>query len=110
MMENIKTLFQQLKKITWEYLSYQKKDNIEKIKTIIPEIQEFALWFLDHNKFHIEERLYQGMSNNLLCILQDILDAIENEDCVLLHDAVAYGLLEYLKMFVEEGDNSDDDI
>ena len=110
MLRKIQSLYHQLKEIVWEYLAYQKKDNIEKIKNIIPEMQEFVLWFLEANRFHIEEQLYQDMTQNLLYILQDILEAIQNRDCVLLHDALAYGLLEYLDMFVTKGDNLDDSI
>ena len=71
------------------------------IKEIIPQIQEFVLWFLGENKFGIEEELYVGMKQQLIEILKEILTAIEYEDIVLMHDAVANGLLEYLKLFVE---------
>ena len=35
-------------------------------------------------------------------ILKDTMDALENGDKVLLHDALAYGLSEYLRMFLPE--------
>ena len=92
--EKIQSLYQQLKEITFRYWVYRLRQNIEKTKKIIPEIQEFVLWFLEENIFGIDEELYQGMSENLVNILQDILTALQQEDMVLLHDAIAYGLLE----------------
>lgn len=99
--EKMQKLYGELRDIVAFFLIYQARDNIERIKKIIPEIQEFVLWFLEGNKFGLEEELYQGMSSNLLCILEDILMALEQGDKVLLHDAVAYGLMEYLELFVE---------
>ena len=71
-----------------------------------------VLWFLEGNRFGIEEELYQNMSSNLLEVLKDILEALEQEDMVLLHDAAANGLLEYLQLFVntEQEDGANDNI
>lgn len=102
MSEKIQDLFTQINQIAVEYLFYQKRTNIEAIEKIIPQIQEFVLWFLEGNRFGLEEELYQGMQVQLLGILNDILQGIEQGDKVLLHDAMAYGLLEYLKLFIEE--------
>ncbi len=99
--EKIQILYQQLKDITFRYWVYRLRQNIVKTKKIIPEIQEFVLWFLEENIFGIDEELYQGLSKNLVIILQDILTALQEEDMVLLHDAIAYGLLEYLRLFVD---------
>ena len=102
MEEKIKELYEQLRDISARYLIYQKYDNIELVKKIIPQIQEFVLWFLKENIFGIDEAIYQGMCQNLINILDDIVSALEQEDCVLLHDAITYGLEEYLEMFLED--------
>lgn len=110
MEEKIKTLYQAVVEISAGYLIYQKRNNIELVKKIIPQIQEFVLWFLEGNKFGIEEELYLGMQNDLLRILEDIIVAIEQGDRVLLHDAIAYGLMEYLELFIEsEQEEKEDD-
>ncbi|MCI8483295.1 MAG: hypothetical protein HFH41_03015 [Lachnospiraceae bacterium] len=101
MEEKIQSLFYKLRNMGAAFLIYQKRDNIEETKKIIPEIQEFVLWFLEGNRFGIEEELYQNMSSNLLGILEDILAALQQNDMVLLHDATNNGLLEYLQLFVE---------
>ena len=49
------------------------------------------------------------MSKNLVIILQDLLTALQEEDMVLLHDAIAYGLLEYLRLFVDTDQEAETD-
>lgn len=111
MKEKIRNLYQALGEISVSYLIYQERNNIEKIKKFIPQIQEFVLWFLEENKLGIEEDLYQDLSKNLVYILEDISTALEQEDMVLLHDSMAYGLLEYLEAIVvdEKQENHIDD-
>lgn len=105
----INDLYQSFYQISFGYLVEQKRDTVELVKKMIPQIQEFVLWFLEENRFGIEEELYQGMQSNLLQILEDITDAIEQEDRVLLHDAVAYGLMEYLRIFIDVVEEKEDD-
>lgn len=112
MEQKIQDLYRELKRIAAFYLIHQKRDNVEEIKKKIPQIQEFVMWFLEENRYGIEEELYQGMSQDLLGILKDILAAFEQRDMVLMHDAVTYGLIEYLDLFMdaEEEDRTDDSI
>ena len=108
-MENkIFELNDQLNRIYIDYMVFQKRTNIESIRELMPQIQEFVLWFLEGNQFGIEEELYQDMSRNLLEILKDLTDAMECGDSVLLHDAAAYGLSEYLRLFLPEREEAKD--
>lgn len=101
MEEKIQNLCMKIRDIGALYLIYQRRDNIEQIKKMIPEIQEFVLWFMEKNILEIDVELYQRMCQNLIIILEDILQAMICEDSVLLHDATAYGLMEYLQLFVD---------
>lgn len=103
MEEKILELHDKLRDIGALFLIFQERDNVERIKKIIPEIQEFVLWFLEGNRFGIEDNLYQDMGSNLLNILKDISVALQQHDVVLMHDAAVNGLMEYLKLFLEEG-------
>lgn len=105
MNEKVQNLYTKLKQIAREYLLYQKKDNFKEVKEIIPEIHEFVLWFLEEKRFDVGELLYQEMARNLVCVLEDILEAIQENDCVLMHDALAYGLMEYLEIFAKREDS-----
>ncbi|MFG6384734.1 MAG: hypothetical protein K1V96_10820 [Lachnospiraceae bacterium] len=109
MEEKIKSLFQSVNLIAMDYLFRQKQNNIKPIQELIPQIQEFVLWFLEENRFGIEEELYRDMQNYLLQVLEDISTAMSQEDRVLLHDAIAYGLIDYLKLFVELQEAETDD-
>ncbi len=99
MQEQIMDLDLKLNRIYVEYMAFQI-ENIKRIKELMSQMQQFALWFLNGNQFGIEEELYQGMVCDLSGILKDIVDAIECGDGVLLHDATAYGFSEYLRLFV----------
>lgn len=101
MEDKIRDLYKELRNMIAGYLIYQNRNNCEKIKKVMPQIQEFVLWFIEENKFGIEEELYNGLKENLLYILSDVLDAINQGDIVLLNDAVAYGFMDYLELFVD---------
>lgn len=101
MKKKILILYKKLRNISASYLIYQSRNNIELVKEVIPEIQEVVLWFLQENMFGIEQELYQELSVNLLYILDDISFALDQGDKVLMHDAIANGLMEYLELFIE---------
>ena len=102
MEEKIRGLETSLNQIYVEYMVLQRRNNIEEIRKLMPQIQEFVVWFLEGNQFGIEDELYQDMSRNLLDILKDMISAMEYGDRVLLHDAAAYGFSEYLRLFLPE--------
>lgn len=110
MNDSFKMLYKSLHSVSVEYLTGINRNNIKKIKDLIPQIQQFAIWFLAGNRFGVEQEEYQELSSNLLQILKDIVEALEQEDYVLLHDAIGYGLLEYLKLFMEREDKLDDSL
>lgn len=100
--EWIGQLYKKINNISAEYLILQKRNNVEQIKELLPQIQEFVLWFMEKNQFGIEQYLFDNMCKELVDILQDILTALEQDDKVLMHDAVTYGLCNYLKCFIED--------
>lgn len=110
MENNLQKLFECLNCISVEYLIGIDRNNIKRVQEEIPQIQKFAVWFMEENKYEVAPDLYKGMCENLLQILQDIVEAIQQDDHVLLHDAIAYGLLEYLKLFVEQEGVTNDSI
>lgn len=107
--DKIKSLFQSVYQMSFRYLIEQKRDIVVQVKEIIPQIQEFVLWFLEGNRFGIEDELYQEMQNYVLQVLSDIMDAITQNDRVLLHDAIAYGLMEFLRIFIDSAQEEIED-
>ncbi len=102
----IKELYIQLRNDTAAFMIYQDRNIIKKTYPIMSVIQEFSEWFMQENQFGIEEEEYLILCRNLVSILEDLLVAIEQNDVVLMNDALAYGMLDYLKLFcdVEEGE------
>ena len=112
MEDKIQKLYCSIRDIGATFLIYHKRNNVEEIKKLMPEIQEFVLRFLEENKFGIEDELHWDMRCNLLNILEDIVQALEQHDVVLLHDAATNGLLEYLGLFtdLEQEESTDDNV
>lgn len=108
MEDNIKKLYWQINKISVGFLFKQERNNIDLVKEIIPQIQEFVIWFL--NRKEAKEEAYSEFGDNLIFILEDILKALEQKDRVLMHDAITYGLKEYLLLFLQEEEKLDDNI
>lgn len=110
MEEKIRELYKKLRDIVVEYTYYQSNKNCEQVKELVPEIQSFIEWFMGGNIFDVDDETYAGMCSNLLEILSDIVKSLEGRDHVLLNDTVAYGFMEYLKLFMDEGEYDEDEI
>lgn len=104
---NFQKLYEELDSMAIGYLYYQSRKNLQEISEALPKVQEFALWFLEENRIGVDEELYRELCDNLLLILEDISAAMGQGDHVLLHDAVAYGLMDYLRLFAEGGEADD---
>lgn len=97
MKKEIFELYDNINKISAEYALQKNRKIIEEARKHVSQIQDFALWFLEKNKFGLEMVDYQQHKLVLLEILNDIVKAMENNDKVLMHDALDYGLLEFIK-------------
>lgn len=102
MEEKIQALYSDINFIGFYCMYYKDVQYIEKIKGLLPQIQEFVQWFLQGNGFGIKEEEYRTLRENLLEILRDCVDAIEQGDRVLLMDAMEQGMIEYLKLFLSD--------
>lgn len=102
MQKKIIQLYEQINYLGFHTIYYKQYDYVKKAKELIPDIQEFVNWFMSENQFGVEEDLYQELQQNLIVILKDCMTAFEQDDRVLLLDALEYGLGEYLKMFLPE--------
>lgn len=103
MEEKIIRLYEDINYIGYLYVCQGKNDYVKRANNLLPQIKEFIEWFLTGNQFGIDEELYQVLSQNLLVILKDIVSATEENDTVLMMDALEQGLGEYLTMFLPEG-------
>jgi hypothetical protein len=70
------------------------------VQECLNDVQEFAVWFMQENRLDEEDTVWEALSRQLVEILQDIVQAIEEGDYVLMHDALTFGLMEYLEIFL----------
>lgn len=102
MEEKWKNLYQILEKIEEDFLDYEKRKDLMPIREHLIKMQEFTVWFLQENHLGLDKVSYEQKKEELLTILRDIISAIEEEDYVLMHDAISYGFMKYLKLFLPE--------
>lgn len=102
MKEQWELLYRRLDKIKDNFLDVKKRNDMMPIRENLLEIQQFAIWFLQDNHLHDEESVWKEKKEKLLIILEDIVTATEQQDCVLLNDAIVYGIMNYLKCFLPE--------
>lgn len=102
MQDKIVNLYDRLKVISDDFLDYQKRNDFMPIRECLNEIQEFAVWFMGKKQLDIDDQTWQKLKKRLMDTLGDIVQSIEQQDYVLMHDAVTYGLIEYLKIFMPD--------
>ena len=102
MQDKIVNLYDRLKVISDDFLDYQKRNDFMPIRECLNEIQEFAVWFMGRKQLDIDDHNWQKLKKRLMDTLGDIVQSIEQQDYVLMHDAVTYGLIEYLKIFMPD--------
>jgi hypothetical protein len=108
MEETILDLYGKLKKISENFLNHEKRNDFVPVQQCLNQMQEFAVWFMEENRLDEETAVWESLKVQLLGILQDIVQAIEGGDYVLLHDAVTYGLMEYLEIFLIVSEEEED--
>ena len=102
MQDKIVNLYDRLKVISDDFLDYQKRNDFMPIRECLNEIQEFAVWFMGSKHLDLDDQTWQKLKKRLMDTLGDIVQSIEQQDYVLMHDAVTYGLIEYLKIFMPD--------
>ena len=82
MKEQWELLYRRLDKIKDNFLDVKKRNDMMPIRENLSEIQQFAIWFLQDNHLHDEESVWKEKKEKLLIILEDIVTATEQQDCV----------------------------
>ena len=91
-----------------QYAVRNKGNFIEDVRPMLPEVQQFAMWFLETPDIGVEPNEKEFMNSEVLSMLKDINEAIENEDSVLMYDALECGIAEYLRLFIPEEESADE--
>lgn len=82
---------------------YQKDENIfPKAKALAGRIQEFCGSFLQGNIYGMEEEEYRALSQYVMEVMEDYLEALAQQDLVYMLDTLDYGLRELVNIYLEK--------
>lgn len=82
---------------------YHKDNNVlKKGWELADEIKVFCSYFLQGNIFGMEEREYLDFQQYVLQVLKDYMEAVEQQDEVLMLDTLDYGLRELVNIYIDE--------
>ena len=96
MLDRVKNAYMELYKICREETDLQRHITKKLVMKHMQEIQNLSEIILDPYNFEEED------DHELICrqwaeIIKDVLDAMEQDDEVLLLDAIAYGILPFVR-------------
>ena len=85
-----------------KYVVMNRADLVSEAKAVIPDVQKFAMWFLETKDIGVNEEEKQLMDNDVLLMMKDINEALEYSDSALMYDALECGVARYLRLFLPE--------
>lgn len=77
---------------------------IKNVKVLMPSIIDFTNIILDASNFDMDDETYQALRIHYMSIVEDLMNGLENQDEVLVMDSLYGGLLEFIKMFLDEAE------
>ena len=85
-----------------KYAVLNHADLVNDVKDLLPDVQRFAIWFLETKDIGVNDEEKQIMNNNVLLMIKDINEALEYSDSALMYDALQCGIVQYLRLFLPE--------
>lgn len=83
------------------YYIYKDDKVIEKARQAAGQVREYCEVFLRGNAFGMEEEDYLELCGYVVQVLSDFVEALEQEDAVLMLDTLDYGLRELVDLYRE---------
>lgn len=81
------------------YHYYKDENVIPRAKQMAGRIAEFCAYFLNGNIFRMEESEYQKLQSYVTQVLEDYMEALQQDDLVFMLDTLDYGLRELLDIY-----------
>ena len=103
---NIKHVYTKVLRACVGFSVYGTKKVEAETKELLPLLNEFYERFLRENLFEIDKTDYEKLQLLFINIIRDLSQGLKNNDVVLLEDAIEYGLLPFLEIFVDEDEVS----
>lgn len=92
------------------YYLFKDEDVLTKAKAAAGQIRDYCSFFLKGNVFGIPEEEYQNLYRFVLQVLEDFVEAVEQEDTVLMLDTLDYGLRELLEIYLDKKDGAENEL
>ena len=102
MEDKAKQLWVVIDTICGGYHIYKDEKVIEKAKQAAGQVQEYCEVFLQGNYFGLDEEAYGELCSYVVQVLRDFVEALEQEDTVLMLDTLDYGLRELIDLYREK--------
>ena len=99
---SIKQIYTKVLKSCIGFSVYGTKKVEEETKELLPLLNEFYDRFLRE----IDKTDYEKLQLLFINIIRDLSQGLKNKDVVLLEDAMEYGLLSFLEIFMDEDEVS----
>lgn len=100
MEEKIKLINNQINELCSDYYITKRYNVLLKAKSMLNDIQDFLIFILSGNYFELSESEYESLKKYTIELMEDIVNAIENNDVVLVIDSFDYGLRELVDIFL----------
>ena len=102
MEEMAKKLLEQINDICIDYLFLKETNVVEKAIKLTDDIRTFTATFLQGNVFGMADEEYENLKQYVIGVLEDYMEAVKQDDMVLMIDTLDYGLRELLKIYIDE--------
>lgn len=96
-----KTIRDKIDNICGRFHYFKDQNVLNRSQELAPEIQQFCSYFLQGNIFGMEEDEYIEFRQYVIQVLEDYLEAVEQQDIVYMLDTLDYGLRELLNIFID---------
>ncbi len=84
------------------YHYYKDESVLKKGRELAEEIGQYGSHFLQGNRFGLEEAEYIELQLYVMQVLEDYMEALKQQDLVLMLDTLDYGLRELLNIYIDQ--------
>ena len=105
--DKVMELYKEVNELCYQQIKKRNNSYISKVKQMVPKIDGFASFIFKRENIIVDDETYVMLTNELSAILKDIVNAIQNEDEVLMLDSLLNGLKKMLELFLpKEGETT----
>lgn len=101
--DKVMELYKEVNELCYQQIKKRNNSYISKVKQMVPKIDGFASFIFKRENIIVDDETYVMLTNELSAILKDIVNAIQNEDEVLMLDSLLNGLKKMIRAVSSRG-------